>query len=159
MHQMLALLNTTAAAPPAQPSPQPREAKPSLHPEPFPPSIERYDGDPSTCRFFLSLCSVTFEVQPHSFSRIHDNPSDRESSRVGYSRVGQAICHVTRPRVLQRRSARSMTTIHLSHHHHFWLLFWSSNIGQQHHSASPQRGGTHAAGAHPPHSRGMFHVQ
>ena len=76
MQQMLAGLRTTASDPPAQPAPQPREAYPVVHPDPRLPRIERYDGDPSTCRSFLSLCSMTFELQPHSY------PS--ESSRVAF---------------------------------------------------------------------------
>ena len=44
--------------------------------EPRTPSIERYDGSPGTCRSFLTLCSLTFELQPSSFTS--------ERSRVAY---------------------------------------------------------------------------
>lgn len=55
-------------APP--PTPPQRGREPKLPPP------QSYDGEPGTCRSFLSQCSVIFELQPTTF------PSDR--SRVAY---------------------------------------------------------------------------
>lgn len=44
--------------------------------EPRAPQIEKYGGDSSTCRPFLTLCSLTFELQPLSY------PTER--SRVAF---------------------------------------------------------------------------
>ena len=58
-------------APLAPPGPSPhRSVEPRL------PAPERYEGDPRSCRSFLSSCSLVFELQPSSF------PSER--SRVAY---------------------------------------------------------------------------
>ncbi len=82
MQQVIELLKPPAPAPPAQAPSQPMEFRPASQPEPRLPSIERYDGDPSTCRSFLSLCTMTFELQPSSY------PS--ESPRVAFM-----ITHLT----------------------------------------------------------------
>ena len=44
--------------------------------EPRLPPPERYEGDPRSCRSFLSTCSLVFELQPSSF------PTER--SKVAY---------------------------------------------------------------------------
>lgn len=49
------------------PSPSPL-ASPVHQSEPRAPPIERYDGNPETCRSFLTLCSLTFELQPITFA-------------------------------------------------------------------------------------------
>lgn len=68
-------INPDAAEGAIAPAPEPA---PPMEPrfEPRAPSIERYDGSPGTCRSFLTLCSLTFDLQPSSF------PNDR--SRVAY---------------------------------------------------------------------------
>lgn len=76
--------STTPVVPPNNPEPTQATPGPTATPtappdprfEPRAPSIERYDGSPGTCRSFLTLCSLTFELQPSSF------PSER--SRVAY---------------------------------------------------------------------------
>ncbi|KAK3574372.1 hypothetical protein QTP86_006156 [Hemibagrus guttatus] len=54
------------------PSPQ----VPAPRVEPHLPPPQRFSGDPSACRGFLTQCSLTFELQPSSF------PSDR--AKVAY---------------------------------------------------------------------------
>ena len=36
-------------------------------PEPHLSALERFSGAPGTCRFFLTLCSLTFELQPLTY--------------------------------------------------------------------------------------------
>ena len=45
-------------------------------PQPRAPQIEKYDGDSATCRSFLTLCDLTFNLQPLSFNT--------EESRVAF---------------------------------------------------------------------------
>ena len=58
-------------APPAPPGLSPRHGSGPRLPAP-----ERYEGDPGSCRSFLSTCSLVFELQPSSFLS--------ERSRVAY---------------------------------------------------------------------------
>ena len=61
----------------AQPtSPPPPGIAPRAGAEPRLPAPERYEGDPGSCRSFLSTCSLVFELQPSSF------PTER--SRIAY---------------------------------------------------------------------------
>ena len=61
----------------AQPTPPPPPGiLPRASAEPRLPAPERYEGDPGSCRSFLSTCSLVFELQPSSF------PTER--SRVAY---------------------------------------------------------------------------
>ena len=75
MHHILEVLSTQRATtpvshpPPAAPAPRPAT-------EPRLPAPERYEGDPRSCRSFLSTCSLVFELQPSSF------PTER--SKVAY---------------------------------------------------------------------------
>ena len=75
MHHILELLSAQRATPPVSlpsaPVPAPRPAT-----EPRLPAPERYEGDPRSCRYFLSPCSLVFELQPSSF------PTER--SKVAY---------------------------------------------------------------------------
>ena len=61
----------------AQPTlPPPPGITPRASTEPRLPAPERYEGDPGSCRSFLSTCLLIFELQPSSF------PTER--SRVAY---------------------------------------------------------------------------
>ncbi|KAF7642995.1 hypothetical protein LDENG_00246800 [Lucifuga dentata] len=77
----------------AQPAPIPAAAAPtpylpvtaptpSVAPEPHLSPPERYDGHPGGCRAFLTMCSLTFELQPRTYA------SER-------SRVAFIISHLT----------------------------------------------------------------
>ena len=57
-------------------SPPPAAAAARDYTEPRLPPPERYEGDPRSCRSFLSTCSLVFELQPSSF------PTER--SKVAY---------------------------------------------------------------------------
>ena len=75
MQHLLELLTPQMTASPVLPPPPPGSVSwPSS--EPCLPAPERYEGDPRSCRSFLSTCSLNFELQPSSF------PSKR--SRVAY---------------------------------------------------------------------------
>ena len=62
-------------SPPDDPSPPANPTAPASR-EPRLPPPERYDGDPGTCRSFLSQCSLIFELQPSTF------PTER--ARIAY---------------------------------------------------------------------------
>uniref|UniRef100_A0AAV2MFI9 palmitoyl-CoA hydrolase n=1 Tax=Knipowitschia caucasica TaxID=637954 RepID=A0AAV2MFI9_KNICA len=73
--QLLAQVGASASATISNSSeaalePAPEPTAPALDPrfEPRAPSIEKYDGSPGTCRSFLTLCSLTFDLQPTSFA-------------------------------------------------------------------------------------------
>ena len=74
------VLSSLGSRPPVEPAGPPVPLapgpSPNPHPEPRVPHIERYDGDAATCRSFLSLCSLTFDLQPSSY------PTER--SRVAF---------------------------------------------------------------------------
>ena len=75
MQHIVDLLTPQMAAPPVIP-PSPPGPVPRLATEPRLPAPERYEGNPRSCRSFLSTCSLVFKVQPSSF------PTER--SRVAY---------------------------------------------------------------------------
>ncbi len=64
----------TASAAASEPHPCPPVSVPLVEPRLHPP--QRFSGDPSACRGFLTQFSLTFELQPSSF------PSDR--AKIAY---------------------------------------------------------------------------
>ena len=65
MQHLVERLTPQMAAPPVSPPPPGPVPRPSS--EPRLPAPERYEGDPRSCRSFLSTCSLVFELQPSSF--------------------------------------------------------------------------------------------
>ena len=74
VQRLVELVTPQMAAQPAPPAPP--GFSPHHGSEPRLPAPEHYEGDPGSCRSFLSTCSLIFELQPSSF------PSER--SRVAY---------------------------------------------------------------------------
>ncbi len=67
MQQVLASLNPQPSLEPTPPPPAMPEIQPALRDEPPALHVEKYNGDSSTCCSSLTLCSLTFELQPLSF--------------------------------------------------------------------------------------------
>ena len=61
MQHIVELLTPQMAAPPVLP-PSPPGPAPRPVTEPRLPAPERYEGDPRSCRSFLSTCSLVFEL-------------------------------------------------------------------------------------------------
>ena len=91
-------------APAPIPSPVPISAEtqresPVLQPKA--PPIEKYNGDAATCRSFLTLCSLTFDLQPQSFSTERSRVAFMITNLTGRAREwataewenDSAICH------------------------------------------------------------------
>lgn len=86
--------------PPSTPPPaQSPTGPPALQPKA--PPIEKYDGDAATCRSFLTLCSLTFDLQPQSFSTEQSRVAFMITNLTGRAREwataewenNSAVCH------------------------------------------------------------------